>query len=237
MGFGLGSGASENVGMASLRYRVLRVLYGHPRLVAGAIIGVAVNMLAGRVPIEGWLTRALIGWNAGVFTYLASTFWMMWRSDRDTAGRNVGVHDEGRWLVLGLSVLSVVASLFATVAELVSVRDAMAGMRNVHLACAVVTLGFSWIFIHVVFAVHYAREYDLDRSRGGSGGLVFPGDDAPGYFDFLYVSMVIGTSAQTADVGFSSKTMRRWGLVHCALSFFYNTTVVALTVNIGAGLF
>jgi uncharacterized membrane protein len=49
--------------------------------------------------------------------------------------------------------------------------------------------------------------------------------------------MVIGTSAQTADVSFSSKTMRRWGLVHCALSFFYNTTVVALTVNIGAGLF
>jgi len=222
--------------MASLRYRLLRLLLAHPRLLAGSIVGLLFGIFAGSASMDRWSTRALIGWNAGILTYLVLTFWMMWRSDRGAGGRHFPVHDEGRWLVLGLSMLSVLASLFAAVAELVASREATGGMRNIHIACAAVTLASSWVFIHVVFAVHYAWEYDLDRAKGGMGGLIFPGDDAPGYFDFLYFSMIIGTSAQTADVGFSSKAMRRWGLAHCALSFFYNTTVVALTVNIGASL-
>ena len=56
-------------------------------------------------------------------------------------------------------------------------------------------------------------------------------------FDFLYFSCIIGTSGQTADVGLSSREMRRIGLIHSVLSFFFNTTVLALTVNIASGLF
>jgi uncharacterized membrane protein len=58
----------------------------------------------------------------------------------------------------------------------------------------------------------------------------------PDYWDFLYFSAVIGTSGQTADVSFTSKAMRRTGLVHCVLAYFYNTTVLALTINIAASL-
>lgn len=223
--------------MASLSYRLVRMLLGHPRLWAGTLLGVLTAVLAGYASIDEWSTRVLVGWNAGIFTYLLLTLRMMWRSDRCADGHRIRVHDEGQCVVLGLSVLSVMASLVAAIAELVLSRDAVGGVRNGHIICAAVTMASSWLFIHVVFAVHYAWEYDYDRSRGGSGGLVFPGDDVPEYVDFLYFSMVIGTSAQTADVGFSNKRMRRWGLVHCVLSFFYNTTVVALTVNIGAGLF
>jgi uncharacterized membrane protein len=47
---------------------------------------------------------------------------------------------------------------------------------------------------------------------------------------------VIGTSAQTADVSFTGKQMRRLGTVHCVLSFVFNTSILALCINIGAGL-
>jgi uncharacterized membrane protein len=69
------------------------------------------------------------------------------------------------------------------------------------------------------------------------GGLEFPGGQPPDYGDFLYFSCVIGTSGQTADVSFTSRKMRRTGTLHCILAFFFNTTLVALTINIASGLF
>jgi len=48
---------------------------------------------------------------------------------------------------------------------------------------------------------------------------------------------VIGTSGQTADVSFTRRNMRHTGAVHCVLAFFFNATLVALTINIASGLF
>jgi hypothetical protein len=52
----------------------------------------------------------------------------------------------------------------------------------------------------------------------------------------VYFACVIGTSGQTADVSFTSRSMRRTGLLHCVLAFFFNTTLVALTINIASSL-
>ena len=88
-----------------------------------------------------------------------------------------------------------------------------------------------------MFALHYAHDYYASEIRGQPGGLDFPGGHAPDYGDFLYFASVIGTSGQTADVSFTNRTMRRTGLVHCVLAFFFNTTLIALTINIASGLF
>ena len=95
----------------------------------------------------------------------------------------------------------------------------------------------SWAFIQVMFALHYAHQYYAALSRGLPAGLQFPDDDQPGYGDFFYFASVIGTSGQTADVSFVSKTMRRIGSVHCILAYLFNTTVLALLINIGASMF
>jgi|GEM_PF-5061079 len=52
-----------------------------------------------------------------------------------------------------------------------------------------------------------------------------------------HVAAVIGTSGQTADVSFTSKPMRRIGSLHCILAYLFNTTVLALLINIGASMF
>jgi uncharacterized membrane protein len=87
-----------------------------------------------------------------------------------------------------------------------------------------------------MFALHYAHDYYASEVRGEHGGLQFPGGHAPDYADFLYFACIIGTSAQTADVSLTSRRMRRTGMVHCVLAFFFNTTLLALTINIASGL-
>ena len=44
-------------------------------------------------------------------------------------------------------------------------------------------------------------------------------------------------SGQTADVTFTDSKLRRIGTLHCVLAFLFNTTMLALTINVAAGLF
>ena len=128
------------------------------------------------------------------------------------------------------------ASLVAIVAELGSIKSLAGEAKTLHLVLAAATVASSWLFMHLMFAMHYAHDYYLSQRRGQEPGLAFPQEPSPDYWDFLYFSAVIGTSGQTADVSFTSKTMRRTGLVHCVLAYFYNTTVLALMINMAAGL-
>jgi uncharacterized membrane protein len=93
-----------------------------------------------------------------------------------------------------------------------------------------------------MFALHYAHDYfaATDTMDDGPdslrGGLSFPQTENPDYYDFLYFAYVIGVASQTADVSITSKAMRKTALVHCILAFFFNSAVLALTINIAAGL-
>ena len=68
------------------------------------------------------------------------------------------------------------------------------------------------------------------------GGLIFPNDEPPDYFDFAYFSFVIGMTWQVSDVQITSRRIRRIVLMHALLSFVYNTVILALSINIISGL-
>ena len=99
------------------------------------------------------------------------------------------------------------------------------------LTFAIVTILLSWAFIHLVFALHYAHEY-YDENDGRGGGLIFPGDEDPDYWDFLYYALVVAMTAQVSDVQITNKSIRRLTTVHGVISFFFNVTVLAFTINI-----
>jgi uncharacterized membrane protein len=162
---------------------------------------------------------------------------MMFWSSHERMRTRALQHDEGRVLVLVLVVAAALMCIGAIVAELSVAKDLKGVFRSAHIALALLTIVTSWAFTQVMFALHYAHDYYAGELRGQPGGLDFPGGHAPDYGDFLYFSCVIGTSGQTADVSFTNRTMRRTGLVHCVLAFFFNTTLLALTINIAAGLF
>ena len=99
-------------------------------------------------------------------------------------------------------------------------------------ALAIATVILSWAFIQTIFALHYAHDFYGKGQR--ANGLKFPGDDKPDYWDFVYFSFVIGMTFQVSDVAVTNKWIRRSVVAHGVLSFFFTTTVVALTVNMAA---
>ena len=70
-----------------------------------------------------------------------------------------------------------------------------------------------------------------------ASGLKFPDDDKPDYWDFIYFSFVIGMTFQVSDVQVTNKGIRRLVTAHGFVSFLFNTTVIALTVNMATEAF
>ena len=97
------------------------------------------------------------------------------------------------------------------------------------------TVIFSWTLVHTVYGLRYAHAFYGDNGEPGghqhAGGLIFPGDRTPNYFDFAYFSFVIGMTCQVSDVQITSRRMRRIALVHSILSFGFNTMILALLIN------
>jgi len=215
---------------------VLRQIRARPRLALSFLAGLACYLLLPEAIVMRTATRFLASWNGAVLLYLLLAAHMAWTSTPAQMNRRARLQDEGRGLVLLMSVAASLVSLLAIVDELGVVKDMSGSLRFWHIALSASTVATSWLFMHLMFALHYAHDYYLDLARGKPGGLIFPGTELPDYWDFLYVAAVIGTSGQTADVSLGSRAARRIGLVHCVVAFFYNTTVVALTINIAASV-
>ena len=140
----------------------------------------------------------------------------------DYLRRRAATEDEGRFGILILTAAAALTSLGAIVLLLANTRH---GEREpMLLALAIVTILLSWAFIHVIFAVHYANEYYAAQRRKVVG-MVFPKEDAPDYWDFLYFSFVVGMTSQVSDVAVASKSVRRIVLAHGIVSFLFNVTL------------
>jgi len=216
--------------------RILRQIRARPRLLIAAACAIATAVLLPSELIDATVTRALVAWNVGTWLYVLLAGVMMARSSHEGLQRRAVQEDEGQYVVLALAVIAVLASLAAIAGELVVVKDVKGLLKTAHVALAALTVLASWTFVHLIFALHYAHDFYADLAAGRPAGLAFPGKERPGYSDFFYFSAIIGTSGQTADVSLVTSEMRRLGSVHCILSFFFNTTVLALTVNIAASV-
>ena len=208
-----------------------------PRLFISTAVAIAVSVFLPVDLASHAVTRLLIAWNAGTCLYVLLAAIMMIRSSDRHMRHRAQIQDDGQLLILLLVVVSGIASLVAIAAELSVVKDMHGPIKIAHIALAGVTVMSSWAFIQVMFALHYAHQYYAALSGGLTAGLQFPDGDQPDYGDFFYFASVIGTSGQTADVSFVSKPMRRIGSVHCILAYLFNTTVLALLINIGASMF
>jgi uncharacterized membrane protein len=206
--------------------RGVRIVRARPRLFLAVLLGFAVVVL---LPAD-WraATRSLVAWDVALTLYLALAFRLMMSCDSNRIRRRAALQDEGRFTILALVVASAMASLIAILAELGG-----ANRQPAHLALAVFTILLSWAFTHTIFAIHYAHEYYSEKAPKG-GGLNFPGDETPDYWDFVYFSFVVGMTSQVSDVAVTSRPLRRLVAAHGAVSFIFNATLLALTVNIAA---
>jgi uncharacterized membrane protein len=210
-----------------------------PRLMVAIAVGVAAMAL---LPdsLRG-VTRMLVAWNMTVWLYLALVGAMMRRPDQAVLRRHAAAHAEGAGIVLLIAIAAATASVAAIVAELSAVKASAPGIAWPNVALALVTLTGSWLLLPFEFALTYASRYFV--AGKAPGGLDFPGidehaddDTAPGYSDFVYFSLTIAATAQTSDVGITTRAMRRLVAMHAMVSFAFNTMVLALAINIAASL-
>ena len=219
------------------RNRFVRQIRSRPRLFIAVLVMLAVGFLLPSNVTHLPVTRWLVAWNvaAGLYVILAAV--MMVRSSSHRMRHRAQLQDDGAVVILALVVVATIASLAAIAGELAVVKDMHGLAKLEHVALAGVTVLTSWAFIQVMFTLHYAHDYYAAACHGKPPGLQFPEDNDPDYGDFFYFAAVIGTSGQTADVSFVSKPLRRIGSLHCILAYLFNTTVLALLINIGASLF
>ncbi len=210
---------------------IFRFLRGHVRLWISLAIGLAAYWL---VPANlAFSIRFLIGWDVGVIYYLAATAVMMARSTPNEIRYHSALHDEGAFAMLLLAVAATLVSLAAIFAELASVKQSQVGY-GFDVALAIATVVLSWMFIHTIFALHYAHDFYGVGQR--ARGLKFPGGGKPDYWDFVYFAFIIGMTFQVSDVGVTNKWIRRTVVAHGGLSFAFTATILALAVNIAGSL-
>ncbi|CAO3427253.1 DUF1345 domain-containing protein [Azospirillum doebereinerae] len=210
----------------------LRHLRNRPSLLTALAVAVAGAGVAALW--VGPSTALLIGWDAGVALYIVLASVLMSRATVESMRRRAQRLDPGKWGVLAGAVAAALASLVAIGVELIAAKgEPHAGLAA---ALAAMTVLLSWSFLHVFFAQHYAHDYWLNGKDSDGKGLDFPGNDQPDYLEFLYFSFTVGMTAQVSDVTTRDAGMRRLVLMHGALSFLFNTAVLALGVNLAAGL-
>jgi uncharacterized membrane protein len=193
----------------------------HWRFSLFLIIFVAGGILAAAV--RSWSTALLLGFNAAAIVFLALAVLLMTGATPERTRDTAVVDDAGRGLLLAISAVVLATVLVAVGTELAQARAQDLGQATGPL----VTLFLAWSFGQVVCALHYAHLYYIDKS----GGLSFPDEGEPDYWDFLYFACTIGMAFQVSDVTISSRKMRRTVLCHALASFVFNIGVLALSVN------
>lgn len=177
----------------------------------------------------------LISWNCGAGVYIVVTWYRMIRSNVDRIRQRAEEMDFSDVLVLFLSIVAALASIAGIGIELAGVKDASPAVALARAGTAFLTILISWVFLHTLFTTHYAHHFYADGS--GKPPIKFPDDiEEPNYWDFLYFTFTIGVASQTADVAIGTTLMRKLALLHSVLSFLFNTTILALAINVGASL-
>jgi uncharacterized membrane protein len=212
--------------------RLIRIIRTRPRLFVSILLGLTVIAILYASVDWRVATKLLVGWDLGVGLYLILAYHLIARSDVHRLKRRAANQDEGNSAILVLTIAAAIASMAAIFAELATEPGVSRQPGQLILATATVVL--SWAFIHSIFALHYAHEFYGEGRDHKTGGMSFPEDPEPDYWDFTYFAFTIGMCAQVSDVTVSSKTIRRTVLVHSVISFLFNAALLALTVNIAA---
>jgi uncharacterized membrane protein len=202
-------------------------------IAAGAVF----FLLRGHVRLS---TESIAAWDTFAFSVLVLAWFTILTTPTHRLRTRAKEQDISRFLAFLFIVVAACAALFA-VGFLISVnKGQMRGHFTVHLILGLVTVILAWSVMQTVFGLRYAHVFYGDDDKPGkdrhAGGLTFPGERLPDYFDFAYFSFVVGMTCQVSDVQVTSRRMRRLTLVHSVLSFGFNTLILALLINTVSGL-
>ena len=193
---------------------------------AGLVVGLVVSFFALAE------AAALIVWDVASGSFLIGAWLTVWRLDPESTQRRATRLDPSRGVADLLLLTAGVAILAAVALALVRAGAAHGGTKAFLLAIGLVSVVFSWLTVHTVFTLAYARLYYGEKP----GGIEFNQPELPDYLDFAYLAFTIGMTFQVSDTNLTEKAVRRTALQHALVSYLFGAVILALTINIVATL-
>ena len=197
-----------------------------PHLVACLVAGAASGIVA--TPSLGAETAGLLGWVVAATAFLVWTWASIWSLTAVDTAWFAAREDPSR---PARDLVMLVVSIGTLVTVVVVIFRAHENPPE-RTALAVAALTVSWLVVTTIFTLRYARLY-YGEPRGG---VDFNQDDDPTFRDFAYLAFTIGMTYQVSDTTLAKTEIRATVLRQGLTSFVYNTVIIAVTVNIIAGL-
>jgi uncharacterized membrane protein len=199
------------------------------RILVSVVLGVVVGLGVGNA--VGW-RFALVGWVAAAALYVVWTQRILSGMDAEQTCLWVTREDPTRWVADVVILTASMASLVG-VGYVVAAGSKLSGNGSLEAALVgILTVAASWFAVHALFTVHYARLYYSDEP----GGINFHDPNPPRFRDFAYLAYTIGMTFQVSDTEVGSATIRATVLRHALLSYLLGAVVLAVTINLIAGL-
>ncbi|MFC0505886.1 DUF1345 domain-containing protein [Micromonospora costi] len=201
------------------------------QIVIVALVGVGVGVGFGLLVSP--TLAPLAGWDVAAATWLVIVWRKIWPLDAVQTARLAAFEDPNRAIRDGVLVGAGLASLLAVLTVIGTADMAPEGLpRDLYGAAGVFSVLLSWLVVHTVFAARYARVY----YTGPDGGIDFHQSEPPCYVDFAYLAFTVGATFQVSDTDLTSMEMRKTVLTHSIMSYLLGAFVIAVTVNLLAGL-
>ncbi len=207
------------------------------RVVVGAVSGIAVGV--GSIFVAPWQFAILAGWDTAAAVFL---IWM-WSTIHPMSGDRTMEfairEDPSRALSDVMLIVASLSCLVGVAFTLIKAADASGNGKAGLVAIAVLSVIVSWTVVHTVFTLRYAGLY----YTAPAGGVDFNTDtsngeasELPDYVDFAYLAFTVGMTYQVSDTDITDRSIRRTALKHGLLSFLFGTFIVAMLINVIAGL-
>ena len=200
------------------------------RLAACVAIGLVVS--APLAVFTPWQVSVLGGWDATALAFIVIVWFGIRHKDSAATEALATREDDSRTAADLVLIAASVASLIGVAFALLKAAASTGPAHALITAVAVASVVLSWASVHAVFTLRYARLYYT-----GGGGIDFHAAERPDYGDFAYVALTIGMTFQVSDTDLNAKSIRMAALRHALLSYLFGVVVVAMTINVVAGLF
>lgn len=210
----------------------------HVRILISLAVALIIFLLTGRVPAA---FRFILIWNGFTFAILVLLWITILTARSNEVKRIAAMQDTTRWITFIFVLVASFVSLFTVILVLRTLGNKETGYAY-HVGFSILSVILSWNLIHTVFAVRYTHLYynllteEKNTVKDLKGGLIFPTDTTPDYLELVYFSYTIGMTFQVSDIQITSRRIRHLALFHAALSFTYNTVILALGITIISGL-
>jgi uncharacterized membrane protein len=201
---------------------------------APAVVHLLVSLVASgiaaavTVPLLGWATAGLVAWVAAALVFLIWTWASLWSLGvEDTAW--VAAREDGSRPVRDLALIAISAGTLMAVALAIFPAHQNPPAR---IVLGVACIAVSWLVLNTVYTLRYTRQYYTDPR----GGVDFNQEDDPTFPDFAYLAFTIGMCFQVSDTSLQKTAVRATVLRHALTSFVFDAVIIAVTVNVIAGL-